>query len=73
MNIIKQLELAISIGPTLVTILFVGLFLATLIWIFRPGSRRFYDQQAQLPLEDGAQTRRAPHATDRKTLEAHHA
>jgi cytochrome c oxidase cbb3-type subunit 4 len=52
MSAVKQLELAISIGPTLVTILFVTIFLGTLVWIFRPGSKRFYDERARLPLED---------------------
>jgi len=53
MNVVKQLELAISAGPTMVTLLFVTIFLGTLVWIYRPGSKRHYDHQANLPLEDG--------------------
>jgi len=53
MNFVKQLELAIAIGPTMVTVMFVAIFLGTLVWIYRPGSKRYYDHQANLPLEDG--------------------
>lgn len=61
MSWIEQMEFAVSAGPTVVTILFIGLFLGTLVWIFRPGSNRYYDQQALLPLEDGAP--RSPHSS----------
>jgi cbb3-type cytochrome oxidase subunit 3 len=54
MNWVKQLELAISLGPTLVTILFVSVFVGALVWIYRPGSKRYYNDQAQLPLQDSA-------------------
>ncbi|HEX7927147.1 MAG TPA: cbb3-type cytochrome c oxidase subunit 3 [bacterium] len=54
MSLFKQLQMAIDLGPTLVTVLFVALFVGTLVWICRPGSRKYYDNQAQLPLEDGA-------------------
>jgi cbb3-type cytochrome oxidase subunit 3 len=61
MTWIEQMEFAASVGPAWVTILFIGLFLGTLVWICRPGSDRHYDRQAHLPLEDGAP--RSPHSS----------
>jgi cbb3-type cytochrome oxidase subunit 3 len=52
MTFMEQMEFASSVGPTVVTLLFVALFAGTLIWIYRPGSNRHYDHQAHLPLED---------------------
>ena len=52
MTWVKQLELAISLGPTLVTVLFIVLFVGTLAWIYRPGSKHHYQGQSLLPLED---------------------
>jgi cbb3-type cytochrome oxidase subunit 3 len=61
MSWMEQMEFAVSVGPTVVTILFIALFLGTLVWICRPGSNRYYNQQSHLPLEDGAL--RPPHAS----------
>lgn len=41
------------LGPAVALFLFLGVFVAMLAWIFRPGSRRIYDEQARLPLDDG--------------------
>lgn len=60
MTWIQQMEFAVSVGPTLVTVLFVGIFLGTLVWIYRSGSNRHYDRQAHLPLEDDAPHSSAP-------------
>jgi len=51
---VRQMEFAASAGPMWGTILFVALFIGTLVWIFRPGSNRHYDHQSHLPLEDEA-------------------
>lgn len=34
-------------------LLFFAVFLAALAWVFRSGSKKFYDQLATLPLESG--------------------
>jgi cbb3-type cytochrome oxidase subunit 3 len=34
-------------------ILFVGIFVGSLFWIYRPGSRERYAARAQMPLNDG--------------------
>lgn len=62
-SLVKQLELAVTLGPALVTVLFLALFIATLFWIYRPGSRRHYERQSLLPLEDSAE---APHSPARE-------
>ena len=33
-------------------LLFVGLFVGILVWVFRPGARKSYDEQAQIPLRE---------------------
>lgn len=34
------------------TLMFVGVFLAALYWIFRPGAKRTYDARSRMPLDD---------------------
>jgi len=46
-------DLGFTWGPTLALLLFFGLFIAVLVWVFRPGSRKAYEHEARLPLEDG--------------------
>ncbi len=45
-------------GTALGLTLFLGIFIATLLWMYRPGAREEYLRSASLPLEDGA---RPPH------------
>jgi cbb3-type cytochrome oxidase subunit 3 len=59
-SLVKQLDLAVTWGPMLVTVLFLALFIATLFWIYRPGSRHYYERQSLLPLEDGAAAPQPP-------------
>lgn len=33
-------------------VLFLGLFVGMLLWVFRPGSRGQYQERAQMPLDD---------------------
>ena len=42
----------LALGPALALLGFIFLFLGILGWIFRPGSRQFYERQAHLPLAD---------------------
>ena len=44
-------------------ILFLLLFVGVLVWIYRPGSRNTYEQEAALPFEDGARSE----TTDRES------
>jgi cbb3-type cytochrome oxidase subunit 3 len=39
-------------------LIFFAVFVGALIWIFRRGSKRFYDGLAALPLEDGGEHER---------------
>ena len=43
-----------STWPLLALVLFIGVFVGMLVWIFRPGSKQFYEREAQLPLQDSA-------------------
>lgn len=43
----------IIIGPAVALVLFLGIFIGMLTWIFRPGSRQTYERDAQLPFDDG--------------------
>ena len=38
--------------PELSLVLFLLIFVGTLLWIFRPGARATYQRRAQLPLVD---------------------
>ncbi len=47
-------------------VLFVFVFLVTLFWIFRPGSRRFYTERSGMPLdEEPCSTLSATQTTER--------
>lgn len=35
-------------------VMFFGLFVAALFWVFRPASKGFYEKLSQLPLDNGA-------------------
>ncbi|MDH5751926.1 MAG: cbb3-type cytochrome c oxidase subunit 3 [Deltaproteobacteria bacterium] len=41
-------------GPGFALMMFLLFFVAMLAWVYRPGSRRVYDQSAMMPLEDGS-------------------
>lgn len=45
-------ETVASWGGTFATVLFGLFFLGVLIFIFRPGSRKTYEELSRLPLED---------------------
>lgn len=34
-------------------LMFLALFLGALVWVFRRGSKQFYQKLSQLPLEEG--------------------
>ena len=40
------------LAPVTALAIFMILFLGVLFWIFRPGSKRIYEQKARMPLED---------------------
>ena len=40
------------LGPMLALVVFLGVFVGMLVWIFRPGSKQFYQHNAELPLQD---------------------
>jgi cbb3-type cytochrome oxidase subunit 3 len=42
----------LTVAPAVALLLFMGIFIGVLVWIFRPGSRAQYDHEARLPLED---------------------
>lgn len=42
----------LTLGPALALLLFFGVFLAVLAWVYRPGSRQFYEYEARLPLDE---------------------
>ncbi len=42
-------------GTALGLILFLAIFIATLVWILRPGAKSEYRHDAHLPLDDGTQ------------------
>ncbi len=47
-----------SWGAALGLIVFLALFVGMLVWVFRPGSKRKYERNAAIPLDDG--TKRTP-------------
>ncbi|PIK15418.1 cbb3-type cytochrome c oxidase subunit 3 [Halobacteriovorax sp. JY17] len=47
-----------SLAQTIVTILFVTLFVGMLIWINRKGSDRYYEKAQNLALEEGVKSER---------------
>ena len=48
------------LGPAFALVLFLAFFVGMLLWIYRPGSARLYDQQAKLPLDDQSHTPGTP-------------
>lgn len=44
--------------PTFVTVLFVVLFVAMLVWINRRGSNSYYTKAGHMPLEEGVKSER---------------
>jgi cbb3-type cytochrome oxidase subunit 3 len=40
--------------PLVALCVFIVVFVGMLVWIYRPGSKQFYEREAQLPLEDSA-------------------
>ena len=66
MNREVMTDMGMTLGPSVALLLFVGLFVAVVLWIYRPGSRQTYQDEARLPLEDagaGAKPRRSPAAS----------
>ena len=55
-------------GPGTALILFLALFIGVLVWVFRPGSRETYEQEARLPLEGDGPAGTEPIST----TEEHH-
>ena len=51
--------MSVGVGPMVVTVGFLVFFVGVLVWIFRPGSTRAYDQLSTLPLNDGAPAAKA--------------
>ncbi|HKJ00354.1 MAG TPA: cbb3-type cytochrome c oxidase subunit 3 [bacterium] len=43
----------LMLGPGVALGLFLVFFIGVLFWIYRPGSNRIYEREAQLPFEDG--------------------
>jgi cytochrome c oxidase cbb3-type subunit IV len=43
-----------QLGPAVALLLFLAVFVGMLVWIYRPGSRRIYDRQANLPFDEDA-------------------
>jgi cbb3-type cytochrome oxidase subunit 3 len=41
------------LGPAFALLVFLALFVGMLLWLYRPGSRRIYEQEARLPFDDG--------------------
>jgi cbb3-type cytochrome oxidase subunit 3 len=48
-------EELVSVTRVIGIVVFLGLFLGMLVWVFRPGSRRIYDAGAQIPFADDTQ------------------
>ena len=46
--------LDLTIFPRIGLVIFMGVFLLSLVWIYRRGSRKAYDAAANLPFEDEA-------------------
>lgn len=38
--------------PELTLFIFLAIFVGALVWMYRPGSREFYDRRGRMPLED---------------------
>jgi cbb3-type cytochrome oxidase subunit 3 len=50
----------VSVTRVIGLVVFLALFVGMLVWVFRPGSRRVYEADAQLPFVDDT-----PRGTDR--------
>jgi cbb3-type cytochrome oxidase subunit 3 len=44
---------SLLLAPAFAMVLFLVLFVVVLVWIYRPGSRRIYEREAQLPFDEG--------------------
>ena len=42
------------LGPAFALGLFLLVFVVMLLWLYRPGSERVYQHEAQLPFDEGA-------------------
>ena len=45
-------------GAAIGLVILLAVFVATLVWLFRPGSKAEYDRSASLPLDDGERHRK---------------
>ena len=43
-----------TVLPELAVLIFITVFILSVIWMYRPGAREFYAQRALLPLDDDA-------------------
>lgn len=41
-----------TLGPAIALLLFFGVFIGVLVWIYRPGSKRIYEHESRLPFDD---------------------
>jgi cbb3-type cytochrome oxidase subunit 3 len=57
----------VLLGPAIALVLFLAIFIGMMVWIFRPGSRRAYEHDAQLPFDDARQAK--PPRTNPRTGE----
>ena len=55
-------DMGMTLGPTVALLLFVLLFILVMLWIYRPGSREIYEEEARLPLDDASTPSRIEHA-----------
>ena len=44
-----------TVFPLISVILFVGIFVGAVFWIFRPGAKKVYDRRSQMVFEDGGE------------------
>ncbi len=44
-------EQGLLIAPTIALILFIVIFVLMVIWIYRPGSKKTYEEKAWIPLD----------------------
>ena len=43
-----------TLGPAIALLIFLVVFVGVLAWVFRPGSKRIYEHESRLPLDDDA-------------------
>ena len=54
------------VGPAFALLIFLAVFIGILVWIFRPGSKTFYDETARMPLDDDRPGQKPLQATQTK-------